>query len=131
MAQQGEAAGYYTGAPQQPQQAYYQGEQYGQQQPMNYSQQPPQYGNNYAAPQGAPQGAPSPQHPQQQNGYAQMDYGEKPTFDQAFKLERPKYNDLWAGLLLIAVFCGYIAVSGLSIRGYGRISVRGEGLYKD
>jgi hypothetical protein len=127
MAQQGEAAGYYTGAPQQPQQAYYQGEQYGQQQPMNYSQQPPQYGNNYAPPQGPP----PPQHAQQQNGYAQMNYGEKPTFDQAFKLERPKYNDLWAGLLLIAVFCGYVAVSGLSIRGYGKVSALGEGLRKD
>lgn len=94
---------------------------------MNYSQQPPQYGSNYPPPQG-----PSPpQHPEQQHGYAQMNYGEKPSFDQAFKLERPKYNDLWAGLLLIAVFAGYVAVSGLSIRGYGRISVFEEGLRKD
>ena len=115
MAQQGEAAGYYTGAPQQPQQAYYQGQQYGQQPPMNYSQQPPQYGNNYVPPQGPP----PPQHPQQQNGYAETNYGEKPNFDQAFKIERPKYNDWWAGLLLIAVFLGYVAVSGLAIRGYG------------
>lgn len=94
---------------------------------MNYSQPPPQYGNNYAPPQGPP----PPQHPQQQNGYAQMNYAEKPTFDQAFKVERPKYNDLWAGLLLIAVFCGYVAVSGLSIRGYGRISILEESLRKD
>ena len=98
---------------------------------MNYSQQPPQYGNNYPPPQGPPpQGPPPPQHPEQQNGYAQMNYGEKPTFDQAFKLERPKYNDLWGGLLLIVVFAGYVAVSWLSIRGYGTISGF-EGLSKD
>ena len=66
---------------------------------MNYSQQPPQYGNNYVPPQGPP----PPQHPQQQNGYAETNYGEKPNFDQAFKIERPKYNDWWAGLLLIAL----------------------------
>lgn len=84
---------------------------------MNYSQQPPQYGNNY----GPPQGPPPPQQAQQQNGYAQANYSEKPTFDQAFKIERPKYNDLWAGLLFIAVFLGYAAVSGISIRGYGRL----------
>lgn len=123
----GEAAGYYSGAPQQPQQSQYQGQQqygqqYGQQQygqppPMNYSQQPPQYGNNYAPPQGPP----PPQHPQQQTGYAQMDYAEKPNFDQAFKIEQPKYNDWWAGLLLIAVFLGFIAVSGLAIRGYCKL----------
>lgn len=117
MAQQGEAAGYYTGAPQEPQQAYYQGQQYGQQQPMNYSQQPPQYGNNDVPPQGPP---PTKQT-QQQNSYTQMEHGEKPSFDQAFKVEKPKYNDLWAGLLFIAVFLGYVAVSGISIRGYGRL----------
>lgn len=41
----------------------------------NYSQPPPQYGPNGG-------------------------YGEKPTFDQAFKLDKPKWNDLWAGLLV-------------------------------
>ena len=124
MAQQGESAGYYSGAPQQPQQAYNQGQygqqQYGQQAPMNYGQQPPQYGNNYAPPQGPP----PPQHPQQQNGYTEMNYGEKPNFEQAFKIERPKYNDWWAGLLLIAVFLGYVAVSGLAIRGYCELKIR-------
>jgi hypothetical protein len=116
MAQQGESAGYYNNAPQQPQQSYYQGQQYGQQQPMDYSQQPPQYGNNYPPPQGPPH---PQQPPPQQNGYAQMQYGEKPSFDQAFKIDKPKYNDWWAGLLLIAVFLGYVAVSAISIRGYG------------
>jgi hypothetical protein len=26
--------------------------------------------------------------------------GEKPSFDQAFKIEKPKWNDLWAGILV-------------------------------
>jgi hypothetical protein len=107
MAQQGQAASYYSGAPQQPQDAYYQG----QQQPQ-YAQQPPQYGQNYAPP---PQGPP----PQQQFGYQQDGYGaDSKTFEQQFKVDKPKYNDWWAGLLFIAVFLGYVAVSAISIRGY-------------
>jgi len=108
MAQQGEAANYYNGgAPQQPQGAYYQGQ-------PKYPQQPPQYGQqqNYGPPQGPP-----PQ--QQHNGYQQDGYGtDSKTFEQQFKLDKPKYNDLWAGLLFIAVFLGYVAVSAISIRGY-------------
>ena len=56
---------------------------------------------------------------QQQHGYQQNDYGEnKQSFEQTFKLDKPKYNDWWAGLLFIAVFLGYVAVSVISIRGY-------------
>ncbi len=40
------------------------------------------------------------------------------TFDQAFQIQRPKWNDIWAGLLFIAVFLGFAAVSGISINGY-------------
>ncbi|KAI4943687.1 putative choline transporter, neither null mutation nor overexpression affects choline transport [Alternaria arbusti] len=110
MAQHGEAADYYTGAapPQQPQGAYYQGQPYGQ--------QPPQYGQNYAPPR---QGPPPMQ---QQNGYQQ---DSKQSFEQAFKLDKPKYNDWWAGLLFIAVFLGYVAVSVISIRGYSRTNSGG------
>jgi hypothetical protein len=106
MAQRGEAADYYTGgAPQQPQGAYYQ-------EGPKSSQQPPQYGQNYGPPQGPPPA-------QQQNGYQQNGYGSDPkTFEQQFKLDKPKYNDWWAGLLFIAVFLGYVAVSVISIRGY-------------
>jgi hypothetical protein len=110
MAHQGQAADYYNGggAPQQPQDAYYQGQ-------PKYGQQPPQYGQemnqNYAPPQGQP--------PMQQNGYQQNGYGaDSKTFEQQFKLDKPKYNDLWAGILFIAVFLGYVAVSAISIRGY-------------
>jgi hypothetical protein len=112
MAHQGQAADYYNGggAPQQPQDAYYQGQpKYGQQQPPQYGQEMNQ---NYAPPQGAPP-------MQQQNGYQQDGYGaDSKTFEQQFKLEKPKYNDWWAGLLFIAVFLGYVAVSAISIRGY-------------
>ena len=45
------------------------------------SMAPPQYGQNYAAP---PPGPPPP------NGYQQQQYGEKPGFDQTFKIEKPK-----------------------------------------
>jgi hypothetical protein len=109
MGQRGEAADYYTGAapPQQPQGAYYQG--------RPSAQQPPEYGQNYAPP---PQGPPPMQ---QQNGYQQDGYGDnKQSFEQVFKLDKPKYNDWWAGLLFIAVFLGYVAVSAITIRGYGK-----------
>lgn len=77
---------------------YVQGFQ-GQQQyapPQQYSQQPPQYG--------AP--------PVQGGG------SEKMGFDQTFQVERPKYNDLWAAILFILTFGGFVAVSGLAIHGY-------------
>lgn len=99
MAHQGEAAGYYNSDARQ--------QQYP---PPTFQQQPVQYGQNYAPPQGPP--------PSQQNGYAQQNYGEKPSFEQTFKIERPKFNDWWAGLLFIAVFLGYVAVSGIAISGY-------------
>ncbi|KAH9868933.1 putative choline transporter, neither null mutation nor overexpression affects choline transport [Plenodomus biglobosus] len=111
MAQRGEAQDYYTGGapPQPPAGAYYgqQQAQYGQQQPQYGQQQPPQYGQNYTVPQGAP--------------HLTQGYGDsKQTFDQQFKIAKPKYNDLWAGALLIAVFLGYVAVSVISIRGYSQ-----------
>jgi hypothetical protein len=87
MAQGGEAADYYSGGGPQQNNTYYQ-----MQDPANYPQQPPQYDNraNY----GPPSGPPPP------NG--QQWGGEKPTFDQAFKVEKPKFNDIWAGLLVCA-----------------------------
>ncbi|OAL47885.1 DUF580-domain-containing protein [Pyrenochaeta sp. DS3sAY3a] len=124
MAQRGEADSYYTGGgpPQQPQDAYQGHKDYGQQgqysngqysngqQYYGQQQQPPQYGQNFAPPQGPP--------PPQQ-GYGQQGHGDnKQSFEQTFKISKPKYNDLWAGLLLILVFLGYVAVSVISIRGY-------------
>lgn len=77
------------------------------------------------------------------------------TFNEAFKIEKPKYNDIWAGILvsdpralsctrnanparkltkylpqLIAVFLGYVAVSGLTIHSYAtNKSFSGGGIY--
>lgn len=85
MAQRGEAADYYSGAPQQSN--YYQ-----MQEPAGYPPQPPQYEN--AQKYGPPVGAPPPPPNGQQN------WGEKPSFEQTFKVEKPKYNDWWAGLLV-------------------------------
>ena len=96
--------------PMQPQQAYNQnGQQHYQQQDYNqphqngqgYSQPPPNYGQNFN---------PRPE----MNGY-----DNKPTFEQAFKIDKPKYNDWWAGLLFLAVFAGYVVISGISLQGYG------------
>jgi hypothetical protein len=82
MAQQGEAAGYYNNTPQN-------NNHYHMQQPAPYP--PPQYGQGIAPPPGPPP---------QQNGYGQQSYGEKSNFDQKFKIAKPKWNDLWAGILV-------------------------------
>ena len=50
-----------------------------------YEQAPPNYGQNF-----------------QNNGEPQGDG--KQTFAQAFKLDKPKYNDLWAGILVCPLF---------------------------
>ena len=89
--------------------------------PLDYSQQQ-QY-----PPQGY--GPPPPQD--QQYGYSQAPPGppnnggygnEKIPFEQAFKIEQPKYNDIWAGVLFVLTMAGYVVVSGIAIQGYGNIS---------
>jgi len=91
----GEADGYYSNQQEQPQYAPPQGP------PQNgqYDQKPPGYGQSLG-----------PQN------YSQ---NEKPTFDQAFKVEKPRWNDLWAAALFLIVFAGFVAVSGIAIQGYG------------
>jgi hypothetical protein len=66
-----------------------------------YGQPPPEY-QSYVPPPGPPVGA----------------SGEKVNFDQAFAIPKPKFHDWWAGVLFIAVFLGYTAVSGIAIHGY-------------
>ncbi|KAH7314220.1 protein PNS1 [Rhexocercosporidium sp. MPI-PUGE-AT-0058] len=88
---------------QQQPQGQYQQQPYQQQQqqgppPQQYPQQPPNYGNNMP-----PQNAPN---------------GKLSGFEQTFKLDKPKYNDIWAALLFLATFLGFCAVSGLAIHGY-------------
>ncbi|KAG9571103.1 DUF580-domain-containing protein, partial [Aureobasidium melanogenum] len=105
--------------PMQPQQAYHQNGQYHQQnyqEPyqngQGYSQPPPNYGQNFN---------PRPD----MNGY-----DNKPTFEQAFKIDKPKWNDWWAGLLFLAVFAGYVAVSGIALQGYAATKgFNGGGIY--
>lgn len=106
MAARGEAADYYSGAPAPPAPTGYPPGR--EPKPEPYGQQPPQYG--YAPPQGPP-------HPQQGYGDNKVD------FDQAFAIQKPKFHDWWAGLLFIAVFLGYVAVSGITINGYCKCSV--------
>jgi hypothetical protein len=122
MANRGESADYYSNnnsnnnAPNSQYQMNDQPKYAPQQQSAQYSQ------NNYAPPPGAPNGqyAPPPGPPQQGYGQQVPGYGnEKPTFEEAFKIQKPKYNDLWAGALFIAVFLGFAAVSGIAINGYG------------
>jgi len=104
----GEAQSYYNdaqpppGPPPNQQKGYAEG--YGQ-------QAPPQYGTSYG--------------PQ---GYEAT--GEKMDFNQTFKVDKPKWNDLWAGVLFIAVFAGFTAVSGIAIEGYASTKgFQGGGIY--
>jgi hypothetical protein len=99
---------------QQPQQNQYSQQPYQQQQlpypdqPQQYPQQPPRYGK-----------------PPMQSGS-----GEKLGFDQTFKVDKPKLNDVWAAILFVATFAGFVAVSGLSIYGYSSTKgTQGGGIY--
>jgi hypothetical protein len=100
----GAADAYYAEGQQQYQQPTYpppiqqsQQQQYAPLQPQQpYPQQPPKYGGQ----------------PVQSNG------NEKLGFEQTFKLEKPRYNDLWAAILFLLTFGGFVAVSGLAIHGY-------------
>ncbi|KAF2731639.1 DUF580-domain-containing protein [Polyplosphaeria fusca] len=114
MAQRGEASDYYNSGA------------YQMDQGPKFQQPPPQYGQTHAPPQGPP--------PNAHHGYGPPQHGEKNDFQQVFKVEGPKWNDIWAGLLLtsvqfIAVFLGFAAVSGITIQGYSHtISFQG-GIY--
>ncbi|CAG8908405.1 unnamed protein product [Penicillium egyptiacum] len=125
----GQAASYYNeGFPQgqpQPQPNYGYDQQNGSYQQPNY--QPAPYPQpNYQQP--TYQQPPSEPKPASQ--YYQNVPESGHSFDQAFKIEKPKWNDLWAGLLLIAVFLGYVAVSGLTIHKYATDKgFNGGGIY--
>lgn len=90
---QGAAQGYYQeSAPQQ--MNYAQQPEYAQK--NQYQQNPPEYGN-----------------------YAPQNYdagGEKQDFSQAFKLDKPKFNDWWAGLLVSVAPCWLMVEIHLMMR---------------
>ncbi|KAJ6264239.1 hypothetical protein Dda_0382 [Drechslerella dactyloides] len=79
------------------------------------------------------------QQPQQQAYHAQNypppDDGPLPpkageTFEEQFAIEKPKFNDIWAAILWILTFLGFIAVSVLALRGYSRSEkTSGGGIY--
>ncbi|KAI0397534.1 duf580 domain-containing protein [Xylariaceae sp. FL0594] len=88
------------------------------------------YYNNQPPPANPYYGQPPPPPQQQQYNAPPPQYQEKPMFDQAFKLERPKYNDLWAAILFLLVCAGFVAVSGLAIHGYNQSKgTYGNGIY--
>lgn len=125
MAQHGEAASYFQGG--------------GGGYQMNQQQPPPQ-GYGYGAPQQGGYGPPPGPPPNQNYGGGPMppppNYGQqfggdqKPAFDQAFKIEKPKFNDIWAAILFLAVCAGFVVVSGISIQGYSATKgFNGGGIY--
>jgi hypothetical protein len=61
---------------------------------------PPTYPPTYASPQLDPKGPP-------------------PSYDEVFAIQKPKWNDLWAGILFLATCAGFVVVSAISIQGYG------------
>src|SRR5205823_2736695 len=89
--------------------------------PDSYQMQPPQnaYYNNgdqqYASPGPQYQPPPGPPPGPKQDG----NYGAVPTFDQAFSVQKPEWNDLWAGILFLITCAGFVVVSAISIQGYG------------
>lgn len=89
----GQAASYYDqnqGFDPRAQPNYQQNGYQQQQQQPNYPQPDYQQPNYQQPPESKPPPAQYPENPPPP--YT--------TFDQAFKIEKPKYNDLWAGLLV-------------------------------
>lgn len=97
--------------------SYYQGGQQGvMQPPQSYQQNGYQQEQNQYPPQEPPQQYPPPQY--QDNGKHENHAQGGKGFEQAFTIEKPKLNDLWATILFLATFLGFAAVSGLALHGY-------------
>lgn len=135
--QQGYNMNGYGGQQQQQQWGQQQGyqQQYGQQY-QEQQQPPPPQQQQYQPPSGGPeyqqQKWNGPQHMPPPPNY-QQNFGEsdtKPDFQQAFKIEKPKWNDLWAAILFLAVFAGFAALSGYALYYYSQYhSFSGDGIY--
>jgi len=116
------ASASYYGNQQQPQQPGYemqppQGAYYSNNQPQY---QPPYNNNGYGAPPNPYQPPPGPPPgPPPLDPKANDNYGAPPTFDEAFAVQKPKWNDLWAGILFLITAAGFVVVSAISIQGYG------------
>lgn len=88
-------------------------------------QQPGYAGGGYNPPQvPAPQGSyggqepppPVPPHPAP-NYTVTAQNAQGPAFEEKFKVDRPKYNDVWAAVLFLIDILGFGAVAGISIQG--------------
>lgn len=115
-----------NGYAQQPQNSYqpaFNGQNQYQQQPyqqQGYQQQPYQQQPYQQQPQNQQQYQEPipPKGPPRYNEQMQQGQEGKQDFNQAFKMDKPKYNDIWAALLFLACFAGFVVVSGLAIQGY-------------
>ncbi|KAG9244898.1 putative DUF580 domain protein Pns1 [Calycina marina] len=113
---------------------YQQGQQdYNMQQPQqSYQQNGYQQNGQQDGQQNYQSNGPQPQYEQGPPQYSQPDYGsgQKQDYTQTFKIAKPKFNDLWAAILFLAVFCGFTAVSGITLYGYSQTkSQQGDGIY--
>ncbi|EPS37392.1 hypothetical protein H072_8880 [Dactylellina haptotyla CBS 200.50] len=93
---------------------------YQQQGPQGYYQQPQMhYGESQEYYQQQQQAPPTQNY---QNYDAPLPPKQGETFEDQFVIEKPKLNDLWAAVLWLLTFLGFIAVSVLALRGYSRSS---------
>jgi hypothetical protein len=100
----GNAANYYNQQPPPPPNTY---QMHPQQQQQGYNNG---YNNGPANGNYAPPSYPPPQSDPK---------GPPPSYDEVFAIQKPKWNDLWAGLLFLATCAGFVVVSAISIQGYG------------
>lgn len=108
---------------------YYQGGQqdqrYPQQSPYEnqVSQGPVSQYQQYRREQQYQQPTPVPPQPA-------VNINEKPDFNQTFRINKPRYNDIWAALLFLATFAGFVVVSGFAINAYSKtMSYQGGTIY--
>ncbi|KAK3995115.1 plasma-membrane choline transporter-domain-containing protein [Cladorrhinum sp. PSN332] len=110
---QGEAANYYNqNQPPQPPNSY-------QMQPQGYYNQPPppqsnEYHSGYTPVPNNNGSYPPPSYPPQG---VDPKLGPPPSYDEVFAVQKPKWNDLWAGILFLATCAGFVVVSAISIQG--------------
>jgi hypothetical protein len=96
----GEAANYYNQQPPPPPNAY---QKHAPPQPV-YNNGPANGGHYAPPPYPPPQSEPK---------------GPPPSYEEVFAIQKPKWNDVWAGLLFLATCAGFVVVSAISIQGYG------------